>query len=163
QARLKQPRWRIDYGLFVENVTPAEAVALLKRTGVADRNAGAKKAAELRFDGSLVVKPVSRWDRKEPWDLLGVDPVRPGPAVRARKGAVDITRRRPDDTDEQVKAALEGGGVPRPGASRPTTAYLTPLIVQRSRPAELKRFLDGRRPEQPGTVQLFIVLRNVGG
>jgi len=162
QLRLKQ-RLRTDYGLFVENITPGQAVAVLKATGVADRNTATKKASELRFDGSLVVKPFSRWDRKELWDLLGVDPVLTRPAAPAAKVDVDIHRPLSDDTSEQVKAALEGRGVPRPGASLAVTAYLTPLSGPRSRSAELKRFLDGRKPEQPGTVQLFIVLRNVGG
>jgi hypothetical protein len=163
QARLKQPRLRSDYGLFVENITPEQAVRVLRATGVADRNAAAKKAAELRFDGSLVVKPFSRWDRKELWDLLGVDPVRTRPAAPAPKVAVDIHRPLSDDTNEKVKAALEGRGVPRPGAPVAVTAYLTPLRGPLGRSVELRRFLDGRKPEQPGTVQLFIVLRNVGG
>lgn len=129
QPRLKKPLWRTDFALFLENVTPADLVAILKATGTADRQAGEKKGGEMRFDGPLVVKDLSRLDRKELADLLGVDPV-------------------------EARPSQHGG----PGMM----AYVSMLAAGRNRPAELKRYLDARKAAEPGTIQVFLVVRHLG-
>ncbi|MFO0927286.1 MAG: hypothetical protein U0736_09630 [Gemmataceae bacterium] len=161
QARLKKPGWKTDYAVFVENVTAAEAVHLLRVAGVADRQAGKKKASEQRFDGPLVVKPVGRVDRRELYDLFGVDVIRTRPAAMLPKVDPDIRRPLTDQTGELVKATLEGKGLARPGHES-RTGYVAPLGGPRTRSTELKRFLDARRPAAPGTLQLLFVLRTVG-
>lgn len=162
-VRLKKPGWKTDYGVFVENVTPSEAVALLRGVGVADRQAGRKMPSEQRFDGPLVVKPIARADRRELHDLLGVDVIAVRPVVSLIRPEVDLHRSLTDLTREAVQATLEGRGVPRPGAEASArVGYVLPLSGPRSRPVELKRFLETRRPAQPDTLQLFLVLRNLG-
>jgi hypothetical protein len=162
QARLKKPRWRTDFALFAENITPAEMVALLRAIGKADRPGGDKKSAERRFDGALVVKELSPWDRKELTDLLGVDPVRVRPGPAKKQAALDITRPLSEQTREDVAAALAGKRAPRPGTNQPERSVLVlPLGGSRIKSPELRRFLDQRRPAQTGTVQVFLVLRNL--
>jgi hypothetical protein len=159
QARLKKPLWRTDYAVFLENVTAHELASILGRTGKVDRDrtpAGSKKSPEPRFDGPVVVKEMSSWDVRELTDLLGVDPTTNRPKPPARP-AIDISK--PLPTEDEVKAALDGKGVPRPGANN---ALVLPLSSSKSRSPELRRFLDGRQPLRPATVQVFLVLRNVG-
>lgn len=161
QLRLKRPLWRTDYAIFVENLTPADVTTLLRSAGVADRLAGEKKVSEYRFDAALLVKPLSPWDRRELVDLLGVDPVATRPTPM--KKAVDIRKPLSEHTVAQVEAMLDGKGVQRPGTSVAPQAYVVPLTGPKSRPTELKRFIEGRVPAVVGTVQVFFVLRNVGG
>lgn len=160
QVRLKKPGWKTDYVVFVENMTPTDVVELLRDVGRADAQAARRKSAEPRFDGAVVVKPIGRVDRRELYDLFGVDVIRSRPAAVAPKIGVDIRRPLSDHTGELVKATLEGRGVPRPGQET-RQGYVAPLTGPRSRSAELKRFLDTRRPAAPGTVQVFLVLRSV--
>jgi hypothetical protein len=160
--RLKKPLYTTDYAVFVENVLPEDLFGALRDAGVADREAAAKKPGEMRFDGPLVVKNLATIDRKELTTLLGVDPVATRPARPGRQG-VDIRQPLPELTASQVANALDGKGVPRPGPAPEVTGYVTLLLGNRSRPPELKRFLEGRRPAHPGTVQVFLVVRNLGG
>ena len=162
QARMKKSLVRSDYAVFVENVTPKELLELLRDAAVADRQAAAKKPAEQRFDGPLVVKPLGLSDRKELATLLGLDPVRSRPEPAKRPSKVDITKPLSELTDKQVGDALHGLAAPRPGARPPLGAMVVPLSGPRVRSsAELSNFLKARTPAQPGTVQALIVLRQV--
>jgi hypothetical protein len=164
QVRLEKPGWGTSFGLFLENVTAREVIDLLARIGEADRKPAAdKKSLDLRFDGSLVVKEMSRWDLQQLTDLLGVDPVRVRPQPVSRTPRIDIRKPLPEQTEAEVAAALEGKGVPRPGAARSApTALVMALSVGRLRSPEVKRFLDSRKPAVPGTLQVFLVVRNLG-
>jgi len=156
-ARLARPTWRTDFAVFVENLKPTDVIAVLQAVGSADRK------PEPRFEGTLLVKLASLWDRRELRYLIGLDPiqVRPAPAIPVTEG-VDIRRPLSDITTQQVTNALDGKGVPRPGTHTGNCAYVAPLGLPRGNPAELKRFLDSRRPPQPGTIQIMLVVRNVG-
>ena len=159
--RLEKPQWRTDFGLFLENVPAADLVAILAGVGTADRLGGDKKPSEMRFDGSLVVKELSAWDRRELADLLGVDPVKYRPDVTPPP-AVDITRPLDEQTAAQVAASLQGKGPPRPGSSATNlAAYAAMLTGPRARSLDLKLFLATRLPARPGSLQVFLVLRNV--
>jgi hypothetical protein len=162
QARLKKHLWRTDYAVFLENLTPGEAVAILKTIGTVDRQAGEKKITEYRFDGGLLLTKTSRYDCREMADLLGLDPISNRPSPPMNK-AVDIRRPLSEQTADHVAAALEGKGIPRPGTTLSNNGYLVALNAPRSRSAELKKFLEARYPPVANTVQLYIVLRNVGG
>jgi hypothetical protein len=157
-ARLKKP-WKSDYALFVENITPANLVAFLQAIARADRQA---KAGEQRFDGSLVVKEMSRWDRKELTDLLGVDPTSVRPAPSKKQARLDIRRPLSERTAIEVAEILDGKRKPRPGASQQgQTALVLPLSGSHARSPEVRLFLQSRKPGQAGTVQVFLVLRNL--
>lgn len=160
--RLKKPLWKTDYAVFIDNLPPEDLVGALRSAGVADRLAGEKKAGEMRFDGALVVKDLARLDRKELSDLLGVDPVTTRPARQGRR-KVNLLKELTEQTEGEVANALDGKGVPRPGARAEPQGYVTLLAGSRGKPVELKRFLDARRPAHPGTVQVFLVVRQVGG
>jgi hypothetical protein len=163
-ARLKKPLWRADVALYLENLTPTDLVAILRTVGVLDRQASAKKPGEMRFDGSLVVQELSAWDRRELTELLGIDPlkVRPKPPA-SPLSAVDIRRPLEDQTADQAVAALTGNGASRPDTTTAgPVAYVTTLSGPRGRSNDLKRFLDSRQPVRSGTIQVLLVLRNVG-
>ena len=160
-SRIKKPQWRTDFGLFLENVPASDLVEILRAVGTADRLGGDKKPSEMRFDGSLVVKELSAWDRREVTDLLGVDPVKNRP-VASPPPAVDISRPLDEQTAEQVAASLQGKGPTRPGSpTKNLSAYVAMLTGPRDRSLDLKRFLNARLPARPGTLQVFLVLRNV--
>src|SRR5262249_26341209 len=126
-----------------------------------DRAAAEKRAAELRFDGSLVVKDLSRWDRAELRHLLGVDPVRVRPAP-PKPPTVDIRKPLEQQTQAQVNDVLDGKRSPRPGTTQPElSALVLHLLPSPTRAAEVRRFVEQRKPARPGTLQAFIVLRNL--
>jgi hypothetical protein len=139
--RLKKPLWKTDYAVFVENLTPEDLAGALQAAGVADRQAGEKKPGETRFDGPVIVKDLARLDRSELAGLLGVDPVASRPA----------------------RPALDGKGTATPAAAPEPIGYVTLLAGSRNKPAELKHFLESRRPAHPGTTRVFLVVRQVGG
>ena len=129
--------------------------------GAADRLGADKKPSEMRFDGSLIVKELSAWDRLEVADLLGVDPVKnrpaaPGTSLHRLQSAPRRADRRP------------GGRQPRgQGAAPPRLVRREPRGVCRDAVGPRDRSLDlrssssrrGCRP-RPGTLQVFLVLRN---
>jgi hypothetical protein len=163
QARRKKTLSKTDFIVYAENLTPADLIDVLRQVGVADR------AGEMRFDGAVVVREISferkdlRWDSKDLTDLLGIDPRVTKPATAKRKAGVDIRRDLADQTAFDVVAALDGRGVPRPGAEVALHAYVSHLPSPKSRgTVELKRFLELRQPARPGTLAVLLVLRNVG-
>jgi hypothetical protein len=162
-ARLKKPTFKHDFALFLENVAPPELADLLARVGVADRAPPpGKKSPEPRFEGAVVVTAMSRWDRHELKGLFGgIDPLAVRPAIPASPPTVDIHRPLTEGTEAAVSATLEGKGVPRPTVAE-NVALLLPLATTRTPSVEVKRFLEARKPARPGTVQAFVVLRNVG-
>jgi len=161
QARLKKPQWKSDYALFFENMKPGGLVKLLGKVGRLDRTPGSdKKPAEQRFDGSVVVQKMSKVDRQELTSLLGVDPIGVRPELPRGLPKIDIRKPLTESTRAAVDAALDGKGVPRPTGEGDSAVVVT--MPNRNRTPELKRFLDGRKPAVPETVQVFLVLRNVG-
>ena len=164
QARLTKPQWKSDYALFFENMKAGDVVKLLGKVGRcwtqhARQRQEAGRAAFRRVGGcpedveggsSGIDEPAgSRSDRRPP-----------GTALRAL--AED---RYPQAADREhplaaVDAALDGKGVPRPTGEGNSAVVVT--MPNRNRTPELKRFLDGRKPAVPETVQVFLVLRNVG-
>ena len=115
----------------------------------------------MRFDGSVIVKELSAWDRREITNFLGVDPVKNRPAASARP-AVDIRRPLDEQTADQVAASLEGKGLLRPGSTATNlSAYVAMLSGPRDRSLDLRLFLASRLPARPGSLQVFLVLRNV--
>jgi hypothetical protein len=161
QARLKRPQTPTSYALYVEDLLPEEVVRLIHLAAQEDRKG--RKPGEHQFD-HLVVTRMSGQDRKELTQLMGVDP------TIAAKGSMGIDPRTPleDITARQVVAALAGqGGTPRPetGKAVPKVPQHHALLLAyeptRADPksAEVKRFLDMRKPPRPGTLRVLLVLR----
>lgn len=159
QARLKRPVGRTDLALFLENIAPEDLADALARAGTADRELAKKKGlSELYFEGRMIVRELfGRSDRRELKALLGLDPLEVRPSS-VRRIEVDIRKPLPDPLAD----ALEGKGVPRPGVARgPSVGLALALPLSRTRPPELKKFLESRPPARPGTLQVLLVLRNV--
>jgi hypothetical protein len=155
-ARLKKPVARTDFAIYLEGVTPEDLTEVLRTVGMADRAAGQKRAVDLCFEGPLVVKELTRWDRRDLTDLLGVDPLRDKPEVKSRP--VDIRKPLGEDTASKVEDALSGKGPPRPGSQ--AHGIVLPMGLPRVRSAELKKFLESRPAAiRPGTLKVFLVVR----
>lgn len=162
QARLKKPSFRSDFAVYLEDISPDALTEVLRLVGQADRAAAEKKANEMYLEGPLVVKEMTAWDRRDLKDLLGIDPLLDRPQSKAQ--AIDIRKPLNEMTDKQVNEALEGRGVPRPGSKvlTPGRGLIQAVGVPRGKSPELKKFLDSCGPAVPGTIQVLIVLRNVG-
>jgi hypothetical protein len=106
-------------------------------------------------------------DRKELAELLGADPTAGGGSTGPL--GTDVHKAIADQTPSQIAAALagQGGAPPRPDGSKPATktpahqALVVPFTPLHSsaNSAEVKRFFDNRKPSRPGTLQLFLVIR----
>jgi hypothetical protein len=161
-ARSRKPAWRTDFAVYLEDVSPDALAEALRRVGQADRAAALKKASEMYLEGPLVVRELTRWDQRDLKELFGVNlrVSRPGP----KAPSVDIRKPLDEVTGKQVTDALEGRGVPRPGSKAASSGRGIVLMLgsKAGKSAELKKFLETRGPARPGTIQVLLVLRNVG-
>jgi hypothetical protein len=133
-ARLEKPRWHTDYAVFAKDLLPEELAALLARIGTEERAGAARRPPDVRLGGNVALAPLYGRDRRELSSLVGVDPILGRPT-----GAPAGKPRR---------SAL----VLRYGVARPSLGS-----------AEVKRFLDARKPARPGTLQVVLVLRGLPG
>jgi hypothetical protein len=168
QARLKQPKLHTNLVIYAEDITAEELVKVLQQLGVEDRKAEAKKRGDGLFD-ALVLTRMGKEDRKELSELLGVQ-VQP-PKATSPQG-MDPKVPLNETTLNQVTQTLSGqGGTPRPDPNKPAAkapdaqALVLPYNPVRPRPgsAEVKRFLEARKPPRSGAVQLLLVLREMKG
>jgi hypothetical protein len=137
QGRLKKPNWKTNYVLFAEGLTPEEWARILQQLAAEDKKAETRKPSDPQFD-RVVLTHMTKHDHKELSDLLGVDAAQLQTKPEAEKPGAKPT--------EQTALALAYNPVrPHPGST------------------EVKRFLEGRKPVRAGTVQVLVVLRNVGG
>ncbi len=160
--RLKAPAVRSDFAVYLEDITADDLADVLRAVGAADRAAAVKKPADRHFEGPLVVKELTRWDRRDLTDLLGLDPLKVRPLSKATP--VDIRKPLDETTAGQVDDALSGKGPARPGSAVRPQAHgiVLPLTGPRGKTAELKKYLETRTPARPGTLQVLLVVRNVG-
>jgi hypothetical protein len=163
QARLKQ-KLQTNFVLYAEDLLPEELAGILQRAAREDRKAEPKHR---QFDG-LVVTRLSKDDRKELSSLLGIDPRQVQPPRSGAPLGLDPKKPLAETTAEQVSQALAGqGGTARAEPNKPAAkapehvAVVLPYNPVRPRPnsAEVKRFLDSRKPPRSGTVQVLLVLR----
>jgi hypothetical protein len=158
QRRLSKPLWKTNYVLYSEGMTATELASLLQQIG-ADKHPG-----ENPFD-HLVVRRMTERDHKELSDLLGVDPVQIKPSKETGTLGVDPRKPVSDQTAAQLAAALAGQG--RAGAKATTEHIVLAMPYNPVRPrrdsAEVKRFLDERKPLRAGALQVLLVLRGPTG
>jgi hypothetical protein len=140
QGRLKQPRFKTNYVVVAEDLTPEELLQMMRQLAAEDKKGESKRPPDVQFD-SLVVTRLTKGDHKELSELLGVDFAAAGTGQGAARPETDKAVKAP----EHHALALAYNPVrPRPGS------------------AEVKRFLDSRKPVRPGTVQVLLVLRGPG-
>jgi hypothetical protein len=158
QRRLANPKTRTNYVLYGEDLTVDELAKLLQQIGADDRKAAEKKAGDGLFD-ALVVRGMTERDHKELSDLLGVDPMQMQPKELGPLG-VDPHKPVSDLTGAQVVAALEKG---KPGAKAAADHPMLVLPYNPVRPrrdsAEVKHFLEERKPLRQGAVPILLVVR----
>jgi hypothetical protein len=157
QSRIKH-KLQTNFVLYAEDLPPELLAGILQRAAAEDRKA---QPPHRQFDG-LVVTRLSKDDQKELSTLLGVDPrqVQPGRPAGDPKKPVS------EGTAGQVAKALAGqGGTARaePNKAKPPEHLAVVLAYNPVRPrpgsAEVRRFLDSRKPPRTGTIQVLLVLR----
>jgi anti-sigma factor RsiW len=161
-GRLRQPRWKTNYVFFTEDITPEELADLLREIGRPDQSAKPSEAVLAQ----LVMTRLSVAHRKELSDLLGIDPIAVVPTASGPLGT-DPHKSLPELTADQVAKSLSSK--PGQGSDSRSTATKTlarqalalPYNPVRPRPnsPDVRRFLDGRKPARPGTLQVLLVLR----
>lgn len=166
QERIKR-KWRSNYFLYLENVTPEELTHFVRQIGKEDRRLAAKKPAETQID-RLVLTPLTTRHRKELSTLLGIDPTNTAPAATGPLGT-DLRKPLSDSTARQLEKALAGqGGTPRAKSGKPAAkspehlALLLAYNLVHPSPGsdEIKRFLESRKPARPGTIRVLLILRS---
>ena len=165
QARLRYPQLKTNFVVLADGLTPDELARLLRVAAGEDRKA-AKPQDPAQFE-SLVVTRMTPLDHKELTDLLGADPF---PAAPRAAGPLGTDPRKPlaQQTAAQVAQSLAGqGGLPRPEPGKPSArrpehsvlALTYNPVRPRAGSAEVKHFLEARKPARPGTLQVLLVLR----
>jgi hypothetical protein len=150
QAQLKRTKVKTNYVFYADDLTPDEVAAIIRYLSEEDKKAEAKQKGDALFEG-LVVNRMSESDHKDFLQLLGIEP-RP-----AAKPSLDPKKPLSETTGDQV-----AGAIGKPGAKgNEHLALALPYnpIRPRANSAELKRFLEGRKPPRPGTVQILLVVR----
>jgi hypothetical protein len=154
-------KWRTNYVLYIENITPEELTRFVRQIGSEDRKIATSKPAETQLD-RLVLSPLTTQHRKELSALLGIDPIATGSL------GTDVRRPLSEFTARQIGSTLAGqGSKPRSqdGKAAPKPPEHTALVLAyhpvRPSPGseEIKRFLHSRKPARSGTVRVLIVLR----
>ncbi len=158
QRRMAKPLWKTNYVLYSEGMTPADLASLLQQIG-AD-----KRPLDNPFD-HLVVRHMTERDHKELSDLLGVDPVQMKSTKASGARSVDPSKPVSDQTAAQLEAALAGQGraAAKPSAEHTMLAMPYNPVRPRRDSAEVKHFLDERKPLRPGSLQVLLVLRGPTG
>lgn len=166
QERIKL-KWRTNYALYLENVTPEELIHFVRQIGAEDRKSAAKKPAEAQID-RLVLTSMTAQHRKELSTFMGIDPIATPPAAMGLLGT-DVRKPLSEATAQQLENALTGkGNIPRPQAGKPApkspknVALVLAYNPVRPSPGsdEIKRFLEGRKPTRPGTIRVLLVFRS---
>ncbi|HVS37208.1 MAG TPA: hypothetical protein VMS17_16720 [Gemmataceae bacterium] len=161
-ARLRHPnpKSQTNYILYTEDLTADDLVKLLQQLGAEDKKAAEKKAGDGIFD-ALVVHAMNENDHKVLKKLMGADLAPLAASNEAGPAGVDPRKPLSDQTGAQVAAALGQGKAGPKGATDHELLVLPYNPVQpKADSAEIKRFLDERKPMRPGALQILLVLRN---
>jgi hypothetical protein len=169
QDRLKL-RFRTNYALYTENVSPDEVLSILQQLSGEDRKAESKRRGTTQF-GTLIVNKMNEEDYKIFAKVIGTESRLDKPPQPKTHRDVDYRKPLSIGTAEQVVQSLKGqGGTPRPQPGKP---FIKPtdrmaLVVAynpiRPRPAspEVKFFLDNRKETRSGTMHMLLILRVSG-
>lgn len=165
-GRLKNPQWRTNFLVFLEDQTPEELTRLCQLLAAEDRKGASRKPPEVHLD-RIVLARLNKSDRKELTDYLGADVFVPLPPRSVGPLGTDPRQPLPDLTANQVSQTLTGQGSPSSskGVVRPPERSALVLTYgsarARSISPEVKRFIDARKATRPGTVQVMLVLRSL--
>jgi hypothetical protein len=160
---------KTNFVLYVEDITPEELVQLFRDAAGEDRRAEKVKKGDTQLE-ALVINTMADADREELCKLLGVKGKKlPDPPTGPL--GVDIRKPISEKTGDDITKSLTGqGGLPRPESGKITgkpperLALVMPYNPVRPRPdsPEVKRFLASRKPPRAGTMQVLLVLRELG-
>jgi hypothetical protein len=153
QKRLKQPKARTNFVFYVDDLTPDELTALVKQLCDEDKAAEAKHKGDGLFE-AIVVNRMSDGDHKELLQLLGIDP-----RQSAKPAPIDPKKPLAETTADQVAKSLANPTAK--GTERLALALAYNPERPRPNSAEVKRFLEGRKPARSATVQVLLVLREL--
>lgn len=161
--RLERPALHTNCVLYSEDLTADELGQVLRQLAVEDKKD--KTPAANPFD-RLVVRRLTERDHKELSDLMGVDPVQ-APAKDAGPLGLDPHKPVSDGTAAQLAQAPArpepGKPAAKPPAEHPVLVMPYNPVRPRRDSAEVKRFLEERKPMRAGTLQVLLVLRGPTG
>jgi hypothetical protein len=135
QRRLERPLLRSNYVVFVEDLTGEELARALARVGSDDKKAAAAKPKPDGQFSKMVLNRLSDADRTELSAVLHVEP-------------------------RQLQTSPD-----KPGKVTERLALAVTYNPERPKPnsAEVKRYLESRKPARPGAIQVLLVLRETPG
>src|SRR5262249_26929300 len=168
-AAARLAKRKTNFVLYIEDVMPEELVQLFQHAATEGTKAEKTKKGDTQFE-TVVATTMTSADREELCRLLGVkDKKLPDPPSGPL--GVDIRKPLSEKTGDDIAKALAGKG----GAARPEPGISTAKperlalalpynpVRPRSDSPEIKSFLAARKPPRPGTVQVLLVLREIGG
>ena len=162
--RLERPALHTNYVLYSEDLTAEELAQALRQLAAEDKKD--KTPAANPFD-RLVVRRLTERDHKELSDLMGVDPVQAPPSKDSGPLGLDPHKSVSEGTAAQLAARP---GRPEPGKAVAKSTAEHPMLVMPYNPvrprrdsAEVKRFLEERKPMRTGALQVLLVLRGPTG
>jgi hypothetical protein len=134
QERLRL-KWKTNYVLYIESMTPEELVQFMRQIGAEDGKRAANKSAEAQIDRLVLTRLTPKY-HKELTTLLGFDPL-------TTSAATGPSNADPHQPPEHVALVLTYN----PARSSPDSD-------------EIKHFLESRRPARPGALRILLVLRS---
>jgi hypothetical protein len=158
----------VEYIVYTENVTPDEALAVLKQLAAEDKKAEEKRRGSGPIAG-ISALTMSDNDRGALIRLIGIDPNQPVPKrPRAAADGIDIREPISTQTGDQVARSLKGQGPPRPEPGQPilkSSDRLAILVANkrngtRQDSRQVQRFIRQRSEPRPGTTRLLLMLRS---
>jgi hypothetical protein len=155
--RLKSPSLKTVYLVVLEDVTPDELARLLAKVANDDPKMDRKNPLFGQFastDPNLVVCRMTPDMRKRMAPFVGGTELRPVERPTGPLG-VDLTKPLSEQTPDEIAGTLGGSNK----NARPALAVAYNVTPPRTPTAEVKRWLDGRKPARKGTVQVYLVLR----
>lgn len=159
RARLDRPQWKSSYMIVLDDITPEELTTFLEHLAVADRKGDPRKgdSGAMVLPARFVLSRLNKYDQRDLADHLGTElSTIPAPRTDGPLG-VDPTRSLAEQTAEDIARKLDANANLRPAL---LLAYGMPRLGGPT--ADIKRFLESRKPARPGTLQVMLVLRHVG-
>jgi hypothetical protein len=155
-------RLKSNFAFYVDDLTAEETLAILHLMNTEDQKNGPRRKTAPAFD-NLIVNELSRPDRLELSNRLGIDPTKLSVQPKTPLAA-DIHQPLSAKTEQQVVQSLKNSSrttqntVLKPG-ERVAVAVTCDTQRPRSPSAEIKACLESRPNPRSGTLQMLVILR----
>jgi negative regulator of sigma E activity len=144
------PKEAVTYVLYTENMRPDEVTGLLEQLGQED------KAAKYQAVGNIVLAPMTTDQRSEMSKLLGVKVKDLAPPPK--EGRIDLPMPVAMDPEDIKKGPANPKAKTPPAPDRFAVVLAVTPGANPAASGAVRNFLKSRRPQQPGTLQVVVVL-----